>query len=173
MKSFMKFIGFIVLAAVIVFPMAARGLFDGVGTAPAQTAKPGVLTITGLEEYENHYIYAEKIGLTEGEKPVIAAAYIGDGFPTQSMSIAGVLVTGGKAEIPVWLIAGSRIDIEEEAIVHDTVTYTGTGDAELFITIWVERPLHHWHFNVATGTASVRFVNGSASTVFIEYIHEE
>jgi predicted RecA/RadA family phage recombinase len=174
MKNTIKIIGIIVLATIIVFPMAAFGSRDRADTtaAAAPAVEQGTLTITGLDEFNGHYARAE---LVDDDKRVYAVAE----EPIHTGSV-GALIADGKVTLPLWEITGTKEEVfyfedefgemvpGEAVMVNIVERYSGNHDAEFLVIIWGDSEFYHWQSYLAGGRMTVTLNNGSAQGVFVK-----
>ena len=163
MKKSLKFLGIIVLAAVIGFSMAACKTTGGT----TEVSNPG-LTITGLDKYNGMYIKAEVDDLVAGSR------LVEDPNLRLLGNVAGAIIENGTVTLNVWVV---EMDAEYDEYASDeedwtdprTFTpYTGSGEFEFIANIWGGEgagEVYHYHFSVAVGNAAVKFNNGSAQSV--------
>ena len=155
MKKSLKFLGIIVLAAVIGFSMAACKTTGGVTET---AAKPG-LTITGLDKYNGSYIQAEIEG------GFLAGSHFLEDYDPMLGNLAGVLIQNGTATLNVWIVgADEEVEYDEEEGGNTRIytSYTGSDELEFFVTIWSGAEVYDSNNTAAAGNVNVKFNNGSA-----------
>jgi len=171
MKNLVKFIGIIALAAVIGFSMTAcAGTGSSVSNVPAATQ--GILTITGLDEYNGLFVQARS-----DSAPIIAApSIVGPTNPFEQPQVSGGIVKDGSVSLLVWEIVGTDFvaediwDLSAEDFVrtYDIVKYTGSGNMELEVLIWQDNDTYHWHYGAGRGSVTVTFNNGTANGAYVK-----
>ncbi|MDR0442528.1 MAG: hypothetical protein LBH44_03880 [Treponema sp.] len=189
MKNFARFIVFIALATLFVFPAAASGLLDSSTSttkpkstpsksAPSkdtQSSGQGTLTITGLGEYNGRFVYTSGSG--DNEKEIVGAVV----FNESPGMMVPRCVTGGKIEngrvtLPVWQVATSHLDDYGE-YNYTYARYAGNGASEIQVMIWEDEEVYlgMYTFPIADGTMSVTFKNGiaeGAANVSVNAVNE-
>ena len=160
MKNFVKLFWVTALAALIVFSITACQT-TGTASRPAAsvTQEPGILIITGLDEYNGKLIYAEGqrsdggqiqagAGVVDSENPMTGET---------GKAVTGGVIANGTATLQVLIWESS-----------DLVRFNGNETVDLYLQVWEGPEIYHWHHNIATGRADVTFNNGSAEVVFVE-----
>ena len=171
MKNLMKFLGIIVLAAVFGFSMTACESTKSSVSAEPSVVETYVLVITGLDDYNGSYIYASGFEVDPtGETYVLAAVDIseimGESLPT------GVLISGGIAVLPLWIISND-FDEETGEVVTNKVVYTDDINSSFGIIIWEGGEVLNRYSEPLYGDIYVTTVDGVRSGALSSAEHRE
>ena len=137
MKNLVRFLGIIVLAAVIGFSMTAcESTKSSVSTEPS-VIEAFVLVITGLDDYNGSYIYASGFDVDPtGETYILAAVDFSENMTDWGESLPiGVLISGGIAVLPLWIISND-FDEETGEVVTKKEVFTDDINSFFGIVIW-------------------------------------
>ncbi|MDR0503466.1 MAG: hypothetical protein LBH16_09130 [Treponema sp.] len=125
MKNYMKFAGIIVLVLIIGISMTVCATTGSGTSAGART-----LTITGLEDYNDFYVYAE--GAVE-ETKIVAAINVFESMGEHLYT--GKVIKNGTVTLPIWKIT-VKFDEDTSEVTIEKTPYTGNINTIFGLTIW-------------------------------------
>ena len=139
----------------------------------AEVLLGGILTITGLEEFNELYIIASA---TVGNGRLIdAGAYITDEYMEETADrvkkLAGGFIENGSVRLRVRekVVVSTEYNREwaQNANTYVRVRYTGNDEATLEVAIWGDNETYRHQFARAFGEIKVKFTNGNAEGRFV------